>query len=137
MQRMVIMFVFFLVFLLMIRIVHKVHIRETYADVTDMSVTSQTSNSMLDATTVEPDYIEVTDTIYVTPDVPVETITCEPKNDSFDKINVNEISTHTDNANVQFTNNVNINGTLEVKGTIKMNDKVLFNYDEDSKTLRI
>lgn len=142
-QKAMMLFLCFFTFLLLIRSIHNFHVKEKYTDniSNDSIITTNISSDMLDATIVEPEYIEsiITDTIYRDPIVPVQEITCEPKMESFNKINVNEISTHTDNENdhVEFTNNVNINGTLDVKEKIKINDKVLFNYDKDSKTLII
>jgi hypothetical protein len=96
------------------------------------------SSSYLDATIVEPEFIEITDTIYVEPKVPVNEVTCEPRQESFNKINVDEIHTHTteETNNIDFMNDVNINGTLNVN-KIKMNDKELFTYDTASKTLKL
>ena len=141
-QKAMLLFLCFFTFLLMIRSIHNFHVKEKYTNnILDDLVITKTSSDMLDATIVEPEYIEsiITDTIYRDPIVPVQEITCEPKMESFNKINVNEISTHTDNENdnVEFSNNVKINGVLDVKEKIKINDKVLFNYDKDSKTLII
>lgn len=142
-KKTMILFLCFLTFFLLIRSIHKFHVKERYTEnrFNDSKITTKISSDMLDATIIEPKYIEsiITDTIYRDRAVPVQEITCEPKMESFNKINVNEISTHTDNENdtVEFTNNVNINGTLDIKDRIKVNDKVLFNYDKDSKTLII
>lgn len=139
-KRIVMLMVVFFNFLLMIRYLHKVHIKETYMDENNRVDTSieKVSSSYLDATIVEPEFIEITDTIYVEPKVPVNEVTCEPRQESFNKINVDEIHTHTteETNNIDFMNDVNINGTLNVN-KIKMNDKELFTYDTASKTLKL
>ena len=139
-KTIVMLMIVFFHFLLMIRYLHNFHVKETYMDEDNGEYTSmeKVSSSYLDATTVEPKYIEITDTIYVEPKVPVNEITCEPRQDSFNKINVDEIHTHTEEEthNIDFMNDVNINGTLNVN-KIKMNDKVLFTYDTASKTLKL
>ena len=127
-------------FLLMIRYLHNFHVKETYTEENsneDNSIEKVSSN-YLDATTVEQELIEITDTIYVKPNVPVNEVTCEPRQESFDKINVDEIRANTadETQNIDFMNDVNVNGTLNVN-KLKINDKVLFTYDTASKTLKL
>ena len=123
-------------FLVIIRYLHNNHVRvETYT-----SSVQNVSNSILNSKSVEPKYIEVTDTVFVEPpNVPVKKITCNPQTDSFDKINVdtiNKLNTSHENNTIDFMNDVNINGTLNVN-EIKMNNRTLFTYDSASNTLRI
>lgn len=125
-------------FLVIIRYLHNNHVRvEKY---TNISPTEKVSNSILNSKSVEPKYIEVTDTVFVEPpNVPVKKITCNPQADSFDKINVdtiNKLNTSHENNTIDFMTDVNINGTLNVN-EIKMNNRTLFTYDSASNTLRI
>ena len=138
-KTIVMLMIVFFHFLLMIRYLHNFHVKETYTEENNREYTSMESvtSSYLDANINEPEYIEITDTIYVEPKVPVNEVTCEPRQESFNKINVDEIHTHTEETqNIDFMNDVNINGTLNVN-KIKMNDKVLFTYDTASKTLKL
>lgn len=125
-------------FLVIIRYLHNKHVKiETYLSTSNIE---NVSSSILDSTHVEPEYIEVTDTVYVQPtNVPVQEITCEPQVDSFNKINVDTINkqnTSHENNTIDFMTDVNINGTLNVN-EIKMNNRTLFTYDSASNTLRI